>query len=556
MDMADSIEAILFDMGGTLRGSIKKDEASKVEVVEKIIAILGADVAPAEFASLLIERSRAYARWARKSLVDVDERELWTKWMLPDWPAWQIGPIAVQLNENWREAIADRTIFPETKPVILELFRRGYRLGLVSNTTSSVEVPKALSELKIAGCFETIILSAQVGKRKPDPAILLEATDQMGVSPDKCVYVGNRMDRDVLPSKKAGFSQVILLKDGEAPDLSDEPVFEPDIFISNLTDLLQIFPPRPAPNPSVVYHASLSTMWAMQNFPTLPDFFEAARRLGFDQIELNHKVTSEMLAGIDFARYEFSSVHEPCPADIDEAEMKKRDWLISSTDEVCRQEAVRAVKRSVDLAKRVGAGVVVIHAGHSTPDTDSLEKKLRAMIETGERESNIYRIIQEQMIQLRKTHAAASFVSVQRSIQELLAYASPLGICLGIENRYHYLEHPNPDELGVLLRLAGPGQIGFLYDVGHAYTLERLGFIPHLEWLERFSHRIVGIHLHDTARATDHRMPGTGEVDFARISGYLPETAVHTLELNNRLHYGDVRGALFYLAQQSCLHPR
>lgn len=556
MGMADPIEAILFDMGGTLRSSIQKDEASKLEAVGKIIALLGADAAPAEFVSLLTDRSRAYARWARKTLVDVDERELWTTWMLPDWPAGQVGPIAVHLNEIWREAIADRVIFPETKPVILELFRRGYRLGLVSNTTSSVEVPQALSELNIIGCFETIILSAQVGKRKPDPAILLEATDQMGISPDKCVYVGNRMDRDVLPSKKAGFSQVILLKDGEAPVLADKSIFEPDIFITNLTDLLQIFPPRLAPNPAIVYHASLSTMWAMQNFPTLTDFFEAARRLGFAQIELNHKVTSEMLAGIDLARYEFSSVHEPCPADIDEAEMKKRDWLISSVDEVCRQEAVRTVKRSIDLARHAGAGVVVIHAGHSTPDTTGLEKKLRAMIETGEQDSKVYRPIQEQLIQIRKSYAAASFASVQRSIQELLAYAAPLGICLGIENRYHYLEHPNPDELGVLLSLAGPGEIGFLYDVGHASTLERLGFIPHLEWLERFSHRIVGIHLHDTVGTTDHRMPGTGEIDFARISGFLPKTAIHTLELNNRLHYGEVRGALFYLAQQSCLHPR
>lgn len=552
--MADLIEAILFDMGGTLRGSTKKDQALKLETVGKIIALLGAEAAPEEFASLLTQRSKAYARWSRKTLVEVDERELWTKWMLPDWPAGQIANIAVQLNETWREAIADRIIFPETKPVILELFRRGYRLGLVSNTTSSVEVPKALAELNISGCFETIILSTQVGKRKPDPAILLEATGRMGVSPDKCVYVGNRMDRDVLPSRKAGFSQVILLRDGEAPVLGDEPAFEPDIFITNLAELLQIFPSRPAPKPALVYNASLSTMWATQNFTTLPDFFEAARRLGFTEIELNHKVTSEMLAGIDLARYKFSSVHEPCPADIDEAEMKKRDWLISSTDEICRQEGVRAVQRSIDLARRAGARLVVIHAGQSTPDKDGLEKKLRAMIDTPEQDSVVYRAIQERMIHLRKTNAATSFASVQRSIQELLAYASPLGICLGIENRYHYLEHPNPDELGVLLSLAGPEQIGFQYDVGHAHTLDRLGFIPHLEWLMRFSSRMVGIHLHDTTGVTDHRLPGTGEIDFARISGYLPRTAIHTLELNNHLDYDEVRGALEYLAQQSCLH--
>jgi len=33
------------------------------------------------------------------------------------------------------------------------------------------------------------------------------------------------------------------------------------------------------------------------------------------------------------------------------------------------------------------------------------------------------------------------------------------------------------------LGLAGPDRIGFIYDVGHAYTLDYLGFYSHEEWL-------------------------------------------------------------------------
>ena len=68
---------------------------------------------------------------------------------------------------------------------------------------------------------------------------------------------------------------------------------------------------------------------------------------------------------------------------------------------------------------------------------------------------------------------------MKKSIVELLAYAEPLGIRLGIENRYHYMEFPSPDELEILLGLAGPERIGFIYDVGHAETLDCLGFYPH-----------------------------------------------------------------------------
>ena len=82
------------------------------------------------------------------------------------------------------------------------------------------------------------------------------------------------------------------------------------------------------------------------------------------------------------------------------------------------------------------------------------------------------------MINIRAEHAPASFESLKKSMLELLAHAEPLGVRLGIENRYHYLEHPSPDELQTLLGLAGPDQIGFIYDIGHAETLDCLGFYP------------------------------------------------------------------------------
>jgi HAD superfamily hydrolase (TIGR01549 family) len=76
----------------------------------------------------------------------------------------------------------------------------------VSNTVSSVEVPQALRQMEITGCFETVILSCQIGIRKPDPALLLEATRRMDIEPAACAYIGDRHDRDVLASRGAGFS--------------------------------------------------------------------------------------------------------------------------------------------------------------------------------------------------------------------------------------------------------------------------------------------------------------------------------------------------------------
>ncbi|HNQ94746.1 MAG TPA: HAD-IA family hydrolase, partial [Anaerolineales bacterium] len=342
--MNNQVEAILFDMGGTLRRTVKRAREEKHAIIQKMIHQLDSNVAVEEFTTLLSQRAKAYKAWAEETHIELNESELWTKWMLPDFPAEKVSGMAVQLNQLYRESIGIRTPLPESREVILELFRRGYRLGLVSNTTSSVEVPALLKELEITGCFETVILSAVIGKRKPNPNILLEATQRMGIAPEHCAYIGDRVDRDVAAARKAGFSNAIILRDPNKPaaDKRDEADLAPDYVIDNLRELLGIYPPRlsPQPEPASVYDASLSTMWAIKTFPQLTDFFEFARRAGFARIELNHKITSAMLDGIDLDAFQFSSVHEPCPADVSVDQLKQRDWLISSTNEENRCQGV------------------------------------------------------------------------------------------------------------------------------------------------------------------------------------------------------------------------
>jgi len=555
--MTNQIDAILFDMGGTLRGSEKKDEAEKIEIVQKIIELLGADASPEEFIELLAERTKAYRRWAKKTLIDVDELEFWTKWMLPDWPADQIAELAMKLNRLWREATGDRIIFPESKEIVLELFRRGYRLGLVSNTISSVETPQVLKEQEITGCFETVILSCVVGMRKPDPAILLEAAKRMDVDPAKCAYVGNLLHRDVLPSQKAGFAKVVIRRD---PDTFNEhqvkyPKLAADHYIDNLYGLLDIFPARQdKDNLPPAFNASLSTMWAKKNFPKLSDFFEGARRLGFSKIELNHQIDSAMLAGIDMSQYKFSSVHEPCPSDISTDELKQQDWLMSSPDEDKRQRGVNAIKRSIDLAHQLNVPVIVVHCGMVSADL-SAEKELRKLFEAGKTGTDEYLEQKQNMIKQRADLIGPCFEAVKKSLLELLDYAAPFRIRLGLENRYHYFDIPSPDEMGALLALAGPERLGFIYDVGHAQAMDRLGFYPHEDWLQRYASRIIETHLHDVVGVIDHHAPGLGEVDFDMVASYLPENAIRTFELQATNSPEQVKAGLKYLVEHGCVKP-
>ena len=95
----------------------------------------------------------------------------------------------------------------------------------------------------------------------------------------------------------------------------------------------------------ITYDASFSTMWANKKFPALDDFFISAWQMGFARVELSHQINSAMLAGIELDHYQFSSIHEPCPADISTEMLKERDWLVSSPDEESRRQGVTSIKR-------------------------------------------------------------------------------------------------------------------------------------------------------------------------------------------------------------------
>jgi HAD superfamily hydrolase (TIGR01549 family) len=559
--MKESIDAVLFDMGGTLRSTTIREREVKKKNIHEMIVLLGADLDELGFIKLLKERARAYKDWTGKTLLELDEDEFWRRWMLPDWPSDQVSRLAQQLSQLWRDATGRHVVFPETRETVLALFRRGYHLGLVSNTTSSVEVPRLLEELGIAGCFDAIILSCVVGIRKPDPSILLMAAARMGVRPEHCAYIGDQPHKDVAPARKAGFAQTVILRDPKNHSgLPRDAGLIPDHTIDNLKELLVLFPARSktkgkrmeADGP--VYDASLSTMWAKDNFPLLSDFFLAAGRLGFTSIELNHQVDSGMLSSVDLGKYQISSIHEPCPADISVETLKARDWMISSPDEDCRQQGVASIKRSIDLAGTLSVRTVVVHAGHVSLDM-ALEKKLRHLFLNGLKETAEYQETKRLELERRLKLIAPCLEAVVMSLKELLHYASRYGVRLGLENRYHYFDIPTPDEMSALLALAEPDQLGFIYDVGHATVMDRLGFFPNEMWLKRFGGRILGVHLHDVIGISDHHAPGLGDVDFRMVAGGLPKEAFRTIEVMSNNTPEQVKSGMIKLVDTGCVNP-
>lgn len=298
-----------------------------------------------------------------------------------------------------------------------------------------------------------------------------------------------------------------------------------------------------------MYNVALSTMWGIKRFESLGEFFAQGQAAGFSRFELNHGVNSAMLDGVRLNGYAITSVHEPCPADVSVPELKKRDWLISSTDQDNRRRGVESIRRSIDLAHQLGAPAVIVHPGRVNMD-ESLEAALRQLYKDGQRATPEYEQIKARMIDARAERAGPHLQAVRRSIAELAEHAARLGIRLGLENRDHYFEMPLIDEMDYLLDQGYGETVGYWHDVGHAEKSQYKGYGPHAEWLTRLAGKIIGVHLHDIAGMDDHLTAGRGEMDWGLVARHLPANILRTCEFHNASSPQQIADGLQRLVEQ------
>lgn len=75
----------------------------------------------------------------------------------------------------------------------------GVRTALVSNSWGIDDYPRQ----QLLEVFDTVLLSGEVGVRKPDPAFFALATDAIAVPPERCAFVDD-LDRNVTAARELG----------------------------------------------------------------------------------------------------------------------------------------------------------------------------------------------------------------------------------------------------------------------------------------------------------------------------------------------------------------
>jgi HAD superfamily hydrolase (TIGR01509 family) len=166
------VKVVVFDVGETLVDETRAWSLRAEEVGVTQLTMFGA-------LGALIERGE-------------DHHRVW-RFLNVEPPA---GEVSIEASD----------LYADVLPCLRLLRDQGYRIGLAGNQPASAE--EQLERLGLP--VDLLATSAGWGVEKPAPAFFARVCEAAGAPPSQIAYVGDRIDNDIAPAKKAGMFAVFI----------------------------------------------------------------------------------------------------------------------------------------------------------------------------------------------------------------------------------------------------------------------------------------------------------------------------------------------------------
>ncbi len=275
--------------------------------------------------------------------------------------------------------------------------------------------------------------------------------------------------------------------------------------------------------------------------------------LGIKSIELGYNFTASRFNDITLLLADFginvTSVHNFCPLPPQNQFRRffTNYYYLSSLDEAERKSAVLYTKQTIDTAAKIGAKIVIVHAGAIEIDS-KYTKQLINLYNQGKILTEDAQRIREDFLRIRTAKKGPYIDAVLKSLSELVYYAKNMDIKIGLENRYYPNEIPNMDEAALFLKEFNDNGLVYWHDTGHGCAQEQLCFFGAETMFCDFSQYLSGFHLHDIIGLHDHLAPFTGEFDFTKLDNYLKnEKILKVIEAHHPATAYHIKKAVKYL---------
>ncbi len=212
-----NIRGIIFDINGTLI-NIETDEGNEqiYRAISHVLKYHGIYTNRNEVREAYYRIMKEQRREAGEQFPEFDAVAVWRRYLAEQTartgvviPKNRLAVMPVFLAEMYRGISLNRLeLYPEVREVLDEL-RPRYRLAALSDAQSAWALPE-MRAVGIADYFYPIIVSGDLGFRKPDPRIFALALRRMHLQPEDVLFVGNDMYRDIYGARQAGLKTVFF----------------------------------------------------------------------------------------------------------------------------------------------------------------------------------------------------------------------------------------------------------------------------------------------------------------------------------------------------------
>src|SRR6266498_159130 len=189
---------------------------------------------------------------------------------------------------------------------------------------------------------------------------------------------------------------------------------------------------------------ALSTCWNSHRHTDGRAMLREIRDLGFQFAELSHGIRLSLLPGIiesvEAGDIKISSLHNFCPLPMGVNYAAPNLYQFSAERPRERDLAERYTLKTIELAARVKALLVVLHSG--SLDMKDYTDKLLDLVARGERNTSKYEKLCAEFTKKRDAKKEPVFERVKEMFKKILPEAESRDVKLGVENRQALEELP------------------------------------------------------------------------------------------------------------------
>lgn len=204
-------KAVFFDAGHTLLYAHPDIGTVYADTTAGFGVRLGSERFVETFVPVFKETTKIYA--ATSSASDPQDYAMWRDITRRIYD--RLPPLAAVPFEDWFQALYRRfgepsvwRFYDDVETILRDLRARGLKIGVVSNWDTRLKT--ICDGLGLTPLVDFIVISAEVGVRKPDPGIFRVALDRAGVLPEEAIHVGDLPEEDAEGARRAGVRPVLI----------------------------------------------------------------------------------------------------------------------------------------------------------------------------------------------------------------------------------------------------------------------------------------------------------------------------------------------------------